>query len=232
MHDKFLLSCEHAGNLLPLSYTALFRGKEEVLQTHRGYDIGALELAQHISASLKVKLHYTEISRLLVEANRSISHIHLFSEFTNMLPAQEKKFILDNYYRPYRSGVEEDLKENIGSGRSTMHLSIHTFTPELKGEKRNADIGLLFDPERQNEVHFCRLLGAEIQKQNPGLILKENYPYLGTDDGFTTYLRSKYSPRYYSGVEIEVNQKFPQNAKGDDWLKLQNIIASALQKIS
>ena len=40
------------------------------------------------------------------------------------------------------------------------------------------------------------------------LVIKFNEPYKGTDDGFTTYLRTKFSDDEYLGIEIEVNQKY------------------------
>jgi hypothetical protein len=35
-----------------------------------------------------------------------------------------------------------------------------------------------------------------------------NKPYLGIDDGLTTYLRTIYPDSRYAGIEIEINQKF------------------------
>jgi hypothetical protein len=36
--------------------------------------------------------------------------------------------------------------------------------------------------------------------------VRRNYPYRGTADGFTTYLRRQFSARKYLGIELEVNQ--------------------------
>ena len=35
-----------------------------------------------------------------------------------------------------------------------------------------------------------------------------NCPYNGADDGLTTYLRNKYSPDAYLGIELEISQRF------------------------
>ena len=44
----------------------------------------------------------------------------------------------------------------------------------------------------------------------PKFKVRFNSPYLGKADGFTTYLRKKF-PDKYSGIELEVNQKFSKN---------------------
>ena len=40
------------------------------------------------------------------------------------------------------------------------------------------------------------------------LKIRRNFPYLGTADGFTTFLRKQFDGKYYAGVEIEINQHF------------------------
>jgi predicted N-formylglutamate amidohydrolase len=194
---KIIFTCEHAGNEIPDSYSHLFRNATEVLETHRGFDPGALDLFISLSGTAEFGQPYM-ISRLLVEPNRSIGHPQLFSEFTRNLSEPQKEQILEDFYYPYRHFIEDKIAAYIKQGEDVVHISVHSFTPELNGEIREADIGLLFDPERLKEVEICSNL-----KEN-------NYPYLGTDDGFTTHLR-KVFPQQYSGIELEVNQKFVEN---------------------
>ena len=79
----------------------------------------------------------------------------------------------------------------------------------MNGTTRDVDMGLLFDPSRNLESDWCTELEKQLSvKLNP-LKIKFNEPYLGTDDGFTTYLRTKFSDQKYAGIEIEINQKFP-----------------------
>ena len=40
--DSFLFTCEHGGNRIPAPYRRLFRGQRALLDSHRGYDPGAL----------------------------------------------------------------------------------------------------------------------------------------------------------------------------------------------
>ena len=111
-----------------------------------------------------------------------------------------------------------------------MHVSVHTFTPELDGEVRQADIGLLYDPKRKYEQACSKEWKAALNKADKNLLVRFNYPYLGIADGFTTYLRRKFTENEYVGIELEVNQKFPQRG-GAGWQELQAVLASTLQNM-
>jgi predicted N-formylglutamate amidohydrolase len=207
-----VLSCEHGGHRIPARYRELFRGCERLLESHRGYDAGALALARDFAAALHAELQYATVSRLLVELNRSPAHRQLFSPRVRRLPAQERQRIVRRYYRPYREALEARVAAAIKKGRRVVHVSCHSFTPRLRGRRRDAHIGLLFDPRRAPEARFCAAWRARLRAADPKLIVRHNYPYRGTSDGLTTYLRTRFSARSYIGMEIEVNQKFP---KGD-----------------
>jgi hypothetical protein len=49
---------------------------------------------------------------------------------------------------------------------------------------------------------------SQLQAGLPGLVIEFNKPYAGIDDGFTTYLRAKFKDAEYSGIEIEISQKW------------------------
>ncbi len=221
------LTCEHAGNEIPENYEEYFSKAGEVLETHRGYDPGALDLFGHLSRLAIFSQEYM-ISRLVIEPNRSLGHPQLFSEFTVQLPEAQKEELLEEYYLPYRNFVEGRIAALISEGKEIVHISVHTFTPELNGEKRDADIGLLFDPARKPEEEFCQEFKEQILQQNSNLKTRFNYPYLGIDDGFTTHLRKRF-PDHYVGIELEVNQKYVQENKMEK--RLKNDIFEALSKV-
>lgn len=230
MFGSVILTCEHAGNVIPTDYIDLFKDQDELLASHRAIDIGAYDLAKHLEDTLRLPLFYTTISRLFVEANRSKDAEDLFSEFTYELPGKEKDKIIKEFYDPYRSKVEEAIAENIKKHKSVLHLSIHTFTPVLNGSIRGTDIGLLFDPERSKEVEFCNKLSKSFERQKERLVVKDNYPYKGTADGFTTSLRKKFDNNFYAGIEIEINQKFVLSNDREEWSKIKKLIENTLKE--
>jgi predicted N-formylglutamate amidohydrolase len=221
-----ILTCEHAGNEIPEEYAGYFEKAGEVLNTHRGYDPGASDLFTHLSRLASFSQPYM-ISRLLIEPNRSLHHPQLFSEFSKDLPEEKKDELIEEFYLPYRHFIESKIENMISTGGKLLHLSVHTFTPELDGGVRDADVGLLFDPERREEKDFCNIFQKCLFQQDRELRVRFNYPYLGVDDGFTTFLRDRF-PQQYLGIELEVNQKYVEDNKMEK--RLKNVIFEALSE--
>jgi predicted N-formylglutamate amidohydrolase len=226
---RFLVTCEHGGNRIPARYRPLFARHGALLASHRGYDPGALALARDFASALGAELVYSTTSRLLVELNRSSHHRKLFSEIARGLSQAEQDRILARYYLPYREWVEAQVDDGIASGGRLLHLSCHSFTPNLNGIERRADIGLLYDPRRAPELAFCTRWQREIQEEQPSLLVRRNYPYRGSDDGLTTWLRRRYPQSAYAGIELEVNQKFPLgNAQA--WRAMRQWIVASFER--
>ncbi|MDH4057978.1 MAG: N-formylglutamate amidohydrolase [Cyclobacteriaceae bacterium] len=205
MKRNLIISCEHAGNLLPEKYKSLFVGADEIVNSHRGWDPGAIEIASSLAQNLNAPIFSMVTSRLVIEMNRSTDSHELFSDYTRQLPDSEKIVLLNEFYFPYRDSIVRAIS---AMDKPVAHLSIHSFTSVLNDIEREVDIGLLFDPSREKELEFCNTLQQSLQKLLPKFRIRFNEPYLGTDDGFTTTLRKKYPENEYLGIEIEVNQKF------------------------
>lgn len=207
---KIVLSCEHAGNIVPESYKYLFVGAEEVLNSHRGYDIGAIDLFKAFKQLDVAYARANTVSRLLVDVNRSLYRQTLFSEYTRNLNQTQKQDILKQYYFSYRELFKEVISKIWLKNEQVLHLSIHSFTPILNNEVRNCDIGLLYHPQRKYEKEFCRRWRSEITKYLPQLRVRFNYPYSGKPDGHVRYYRDM-EVQKYMGIELELNQKHARN---------------------
>jgi len=229
MGTQLIITCEHAGNDVPEEYRHLFEHNSEVLETHRGIDIGALELTNSISEMLKKEPHLHTVTRLLVDLNRSTQSPSLFSEFTRQQPLHIQEEIFKKYYQPHRKKIEEKINQVIVNGDQVLHVGVHTFTPIWKNEEREVDVGFLFDPRSKAEQHFCYLWRYELNQRSSELRLKMNEPYRGTMDGFTTYLRRQFSGNNYMGLEIEVNQRFTEPSLKSKWQQLKKDIGNSLQ---
>jgi predicted N-formylglutamate amidohydrolase len=204
--DWLVVTCEHGGNRVPYRYRPLFGGLKRDLETHLGYDFGALQMARDLAAAFRAPLVAATVTRLVVDLNRSIGHPRLYGTPVRSLPHEEQERILADHYLPYRTEVEQRIAAAITRGRRAIHVSAHSFTPALRGKVRIADVGLLYDPARPGEVRLAAKWKAALAHAAPELRIRRNYPYAGTDDGFMPYLRMRFRSRAYIGIEIEVNQ--------------------------
>jgi predicted N-formylglutamate amidohydrolase len=211
---------------VPAEYAALFAGAEAVLDSHRGLDYGARDVAVAFGKHLGVEPAIATTSRLVVDLNRSLGHRTLFSEYMRPLTREQRAAALEKHYRPYRADVETRVARATAAGALVLHVSAHSFTPELHGEVRNCDVGLLYDPRRRYERALMDAWHDALRARAPELRVRRNYPYLGVADSLVTYLRRRHGERSYAGVELEVNQKHVQTPA---WRKLVAALAVTLE---
>ena len=209
--QAILISCEHASNLIPSEYQQCFDRTLSERESHEFYDLGAAEIAQHLHKELvkdyPVLLLTGEVTRLIIDLNRSLDNPLVYSWWTHNLSKQQKSEIENRYYVPFRTAAREWVNQSINSGQRVVHISVHSFTPQLNGVTRKCDIGLLFDPDRELESKAFQLWQQSILQERPNCDVKANYPYAGVDDGHTTALRQLFTEKSYLGIEVEVNQR-------------------------
>ncbi len=204
---QVLVTCEHGGHEVPEAYRALFAGKEKLLRSHRGWDVGALVLARSLARALEAPLHFATTTRLLVDLNRSAHNRAVFSEVTRGLPAGERLRILELHHVPYRTMVADHVADMMRGGGGVLHLGVHTFTPLFNGFVRRTDVGLLYDPARDAERGLVDAWTEALRERLPGSRVRRNDPYRGATDGLTTWLRRLHPGDGYLGIEIEVSQR-------------------------
>jgi len=229
--DTFIITCEHGGNRIPAPYRRLFRGQRALLDSHRGYDPGSLVMAKALARAFAAPLVASTVSRLLIDLNRSIGHPQLFSAMTRAAPAQTRAQIVEQHYRPHRMHVERLIGQAVARGQRVIHISSHSFTAELDGAVRGADVGLLYHPGRRGEAELCARWKEVLAAIAPELRVRRNYPYAGKGDGLTSHLRRRFAPCDYVGIELEVNQGIV-TAAGRRWTALRRLLIDSLRTAS
>jgi predicted N-formylglutamate amidohydrolase len=204
----FIVTCEHATNYIPAQWVPIPGMDEQVLQSHRAWDPGALEMAFQWSQFLHAPIFRGFVSRLLIDLNRSEQSPQLFSEFSYQLTDLDRENLRMGYHDFYRRPVQAMVKSAIEMNYCVIHISLHSFTPVFHGCERSVEVGLLFDPTRRYESRLCHSWSQEFSQFEPFLQVRWNEPYHGTDDGFTTDLRLLHPDDSYLGIELEINQKF------------------------
>lgn len=210
-----LVTCEHGGNRVPIAYQDLFRRAGPTLASHRGWDSGTVALGRSLARAAARELpeipeivpRVATVTRLLVDLNRSAHNPRVFSEWTARLSREERKELLERYHTPHRAAVDEDVADLAERGHRVVHLAVHSFTPSLNGQERQADLALLYDPARAGERALAGAWARRLQARLPELRVRRNQPYRGASDGLTTWLRRRHRDACYMGIEIEANQR-------------------------
>lgn len=218
---SILITAEHASNAVPARWIHLFEEVPGVLETHRAWDPGSLQLARALAQALDAQLLRGRWSRLLVDLNRSEQHRRRFSEFSTALTQEERRELTESIWRPHWTAYADFVCASPGR---VVHLACHSFTPVLDGKVRTTDIGLLHDPSRPDEDAFCKQFQKAIQARMPELAVHRNRPYRGTSDGLGAWHRGVFDDRKLITLEIELNQRF---AAGPDAVRLREALVRA-----
>lgn len=226
-----IISCEHARCHVPSGYQALFVKAQRALQSHRGYDIGALETARVFQCALRAPLIASRVTRLLADCNRNEQNPALWSPYSRSLDQTEQSAILDLYYRPYRQSVIDAVAQRVKRHGHAFHLSVHSFTPRLGRQVRHFDIGLLYDPCRKPERQFALKWRRALREHPLRLRVRCNAPYKGISDGMIPALRKQFPARNYTGIEIEINQRHALGPRRQ-WLALQKALVATFISIA
>lgn len=225
-----LVSCEHAVNHVPARFRTLFEDQESLLDSHRGYDRGAQLLATELARHFGGTPVSSRVTRLLIDHNRSPDNRSLWSCFSRTLDSSEKKFLIDEFYLPFRAAVAGQIADVVGQGKTLLHLSVHSFTPELDGKVRRTQLGLLYDPRRSREKKFALRWQQQMQQLDPGLRVHCNAPYRGSSDCHQRTYRQIYPESQYLALELEVNQALVAAGAGR-WQQVRQLILRSVQAV-
>jgi predicted N-formylglutamate amidohydrolase len=215
---EIVLTCEHASRRFPTELGSLGLSAAQ-RRSHIAWDRGAASLTRALAVALDGSALLARYSRIVADLNRSPSHPRVVPRvaFGTSVPGNahltraERAARLARYHTPWRDHVYAVIARAVSAPAGCIHLSVHSFTPTLHGVERNADVGLLYDPQRVGE----RLLAGALRERlaGEGLAVRRNYPYRGTADGFTTWCRRRFSSTRYMGIEIELNQRLVGRAR-------------------
>lgn len=219
-HFRYLVTCEHASPAIPPEWREKLEPYCATCETHRIWDPGALEIANHLGNRLQAPVLPGEQTRLLVDLNRSVGHPRLFAPVLDDLPETVKTGILTKYYYPYRHRAVHLLEQWMTERTPVIHLSVHSFTPVLDGIPRKTDFGLLYDTNHRAERALAQIWINHLRNAAPDLICRENHPYAGASDGHCTSLRRCHGRAMnYLGFELEFNQGLPLAEKAEAYAK-------------
>ncbi len=196
-----LLVCEHASRFIPDHFEDLGLSSEDRF-SHAAWDPGALAVAKHMAAEMAAPLVASRVSRLVYDCNRPPTAIDAMPERSEVIdipgnaglsPAQRQARI-DTYYVPFHTL----LSRTIETKNPSALITVHSFTPVYKGQKRDVEIGLLHDTDtRLADAMLASAAGHVAQD------VQRNEPY-GPEDGVTHTLREHALGHGIPNVMIEI----------------------------
>lgn len=182
--SPLVLTCEHAASAVPdgLETTDTDR---KWLKTHWGWDIGIFDVTRALAEIEGAPVVASRYSRLLCDVNRhpeqrGLVRTHIKDDpisFNQNLDQRDVYRRLATYHAPYHRLVDECLTRQVELNRNVKLISMHSFTPELDGEVRDMEIGVLFhDGQDDYADHMADAFRAE------GFSTALNEPYSGKNN--------------------------------------------------
>ena len=172
--------------------------------------------AKHIAATMARQLGSPLISNDyafgLIDVTRSLRHRQLFPPMTRAWPEADRRRLIELVYQPYRTQLLAAIRTMMVRSAAVIHLAVRTFELRSKGKLRRADLGLAYEPARDDEVDFCLDWIDEMYEGAPMLRVRRNYPRRGTVDCITKAMRSEFADQNYIGIEVLLNRAWADRA--------------------
>jgi predicted N-formylglutamate amidohydrolase len=214
--SPFVLICEHASNRLPKRLGTLGLPASE-LERHIAWDLGAEPVARRLSRLTDAPLVLQRYSRLAYDCNRPPDAADAMPEIseTTAIPGNrglspaDKLARIGGIYRPFHAAVAELLDRRAAAGVRSLVVSIHSFTPVYKSERRTVELGILFDRDRALPERLMPCFAT--------VDARYNEPY-GPRDGVLHTLNLQAAPRGLAHAMIEIRNDFLSDERGQaEW---------------
>jgi predicted N-formylglutamate amidohydrolase len=175
-----LLVCEHAGREVPSALGDLGLAPTE-MDRHIAYDIGAEGLSRRLSSRLDAPLVLQRYSRLVIDCNRPFEAADCIPETSDgtTIPANGNLCQADRMqrfreiHRPFHDAIGRLLDLRRSEGRSTILVTIHSFTARLANRDRPWSIGVCSN----RDDSFARKFMNRFASANPTILAAHNEPY-------------------------------------------------------
>lgn len=177
-----LLVCDHASNAVPPWVAPLGLPPEDMAR-HIAWDVGARGLTMGLAEALGAEAVLSTFSRLVIDPNRGEHDPTLVMKLydgsivhgNRHVDATETRRRIERLHRPYHQAIDKALDAMIARGEAPALVSLHSFTPQLRGRPpRPWHVGLLWDQDDRLVVPLMKRLADQ-----PDFVVGDNEPYSG-----------------------------------------------------
>lgn len=209
-----LVLCDHASNAVP-SWIGDLGVSADAMESHIGWDIGALWMAERIAERAGAPGVFSAYSRLALDCNRPLSHPGLIPEASDGvaipanagLTAQDAGERIEKIFLPYHFAIVEQLVRFAHEGVEPLVLAVHSCTPVMNNFQRPWPIGIAHSADQR----VSRPLLETLEK-NGGFEVGDNEPYAVDDADYTVVAHGL--ERGLKHVLIEVRQDLIDERSG------------------
>ena len=214
--SPFLLIGDHAGVAVPATLGDLGLPPEEMAR-HIACDIGIADMGGILARALGASFIRQTYSRLVIDCNRAPGwddSIPPISDGT-MVPANQSLSPADAegrralIFQPYHDAITAALDQRLQASLPTVLISLHSFTPVMRGFVRPWTYGVL----HEGRSPFSNAVLAELRGRLGEAVIGDNQPY--SLSGETDYSAPFHAiARGLDYLEIEVRQDLIADADG------------------
>lgn len=210
-----LLVCDHASRFIPRALGGDLGLEPAHLDRHVAYDIGIDPVTRALARRLEAPAVLSHFSRLIVDPNRQLDDPTLIPQIADGVVVPGNRRVgpddverrLATFFRPYHRAVEHQLDAMHAARRVPVIVSMHSFTPVLRGRERPWHVGVLWNRDARLPLPLMRALE---RREVP---VGDNLPYSGRDGhGYTQHVHA--DRRGLANALIEVRQDLIDTAHG------------------
>jgi predicted N-formylglutamate amidohydrolase len=209
-----LFLADHASNAVPDDLHGLGLPPAE-LRRHIAWDIGVEPVTRALAARFGAPAVLSRFSRLVIDPNRGGDDPTLVMRIADgaLVPgnarigAEETARRHRRFYAPYDDAIGAAIEAMTAAGPPPAIVSLHSFTPEMKGRTRPWHIGVLWDCDPRLPLPFLAAARRE-----SGLIVGDNEPYDGALVGDTLHRHA--TARGLANILIELRQDLIDTDEG------------------
>ncbi len=228
-----VIVCDHASNRVPKSLGNLGLSKKQLSQ-HIAWDPGTADIGKQLSKDIDSPVVLAEYSRLVVDLNRGHDNKDCMRDMSDdvfvprnhKLTPQQKNQRLKEIFWTYHGEIDRQIERMLKKGVVPVLISVHSFTPVMKGFKRPWHIGVMWN----KNPGISKRLAANLRRNNPKLNIGENVPYSLKDASIGKDTIERHAGKYkLPYIILEFRQDLVATKKGA--LKFAKIFHESLWPI-
>jgi len=212
---QFLILCDHASNHVPAALNGLGVSEAD-RQKHIAWDPGTACIGRLLADRFVSPAVICGVSRLVIDCNRRLTNPTLVPPESDgiAIPANQnlsREDIggrIEEFYLPYHYRVVAALERFAQKGVRPTVLSIHSFTPTMRGQSRPWSIGISHTPDNELSKGVLTALNS-----NGGFLVGDDEPYGAEPDVDYTIFAHAFH-RGLKHVQVEFRQDLVDTDEG------------------